>query len=280
MDAAVADTFPTAKVVALVDSGFHMMPGTDIFKFFYNHVEWSHGPAEKGAKKIHIDPSTNKPFEVPSFDWLDRRSMANTLKKYKGRAKIAYIGCDNDHIVYSDRQLMGKYASAFNDTMINSQVDEMWKFLTTTHKCAPKGTVASWVAKCTTHHLTKKMGPEWAKNNGETGNPTVKIKDAISARSFVYNFLTSKPLDPLHPERHHFWFDNRTTQMQDIDCSDSAAHINSGPFTERGYTGTGTSTTTTAVTSAKAEEVANLAVRSGPVASCAAMLWHLLVMLT
>lgn len=208
----VADSFPNAQVYCLVDSGFHMMPGTDIFKFFYNNVPWSHGPGEQLAAKVYTD------YKVPSFDWLDIRSIATQLNGYGGRVKIAYIGCDNDHIVYSDRQLMGKYVTIYNDELYSKhQVDEMWHFLTTTHACAPPGTVSSWVASCTHHHLTLKMGLEMTKmEKGDiktTKYQSVQVKDGISVKDFIYNFLRGEPLDKDHPDRRHFWYDNRTTQM-------------------------------------------------------------------
>merc|ERR1719468_575344 len=40
----VADMWPMAKVSALVDSGFYMMPGHSFFDFLYNFVPWSTGP--------------------------------------------------------------------------------------------------------------------------------------------------------------------------------------------------------------------------------------------
>lgn len=210
----VADLFPDAKVLALVDSGFHMMPGTEVFKYFYNDVSWSHGPGEQEASKVY------KSVEVPSFDWVDLRSIATQLTGYEGRVKIAYIGCDNDHIVYSDRKLMGKYITVYNDSD-NTQVEDMWKFLTVTHKCAPEGSMFSWVAKCTTHHLTKEMGPSWAAYTDRDRHPDVRIDNAIGVKDFVHNFLLGKTLDPRDPHRTMFWYDNRTAQLRDETCPSS-----------------------------------------------------------
>jgi len=209
----VADAFPKANVYALVDSGFHLMPGTDIFTWFYKNVPWSHGPGESKAEKVwNVD--------VPKFDWSDLQSMATELNGYGGRVKVAYIGCDNDHIVYSDRRLIGKYIGEFNDTHhIGSQVSNMWDFLTMTHKCATEGSVSSWVASCTEHHLTRLLGAKWAKNESTLAkNPNVKVDNGITAQDFVYNFLSDRPLDPANPGRHAFWYTDRTSQMQETNC--------------------------------------------------------------
>jgi hypothetical protein len=220
----VADMFPMANVYALVDSGFHLMPGTDIFKYFFNNVAWSHGPGEQQAKKVYTE------YTVPTFDWLDVRAIATQLHGYGGRVKIAYMGCDNDYIVYGDRKLMGQYAvTNYNDTYYTTkQVLEMWTFLENSHKCAPAGTVFSWVASCSAHHLTRVHGANWAEiERGESyaapdAAPTVP--GAISARDFVYNFLKGQPLDPNNPMRYHFWYDNRTDEMAAVDCASGSAY--------------------------------------------------------
>jgi len=115
---------------------------------------------------------------------------------------------------------MGKYVFGFNETSaLGTQVDNMWNFLTATHKCARPGTVVSWVADCTNHHFTRSYAKWWGKNETPSGEPS--IPDSISAMDFVHNFLYGVPLDPANPEKYHFWYDDRADQMSATSCSGS-----------------------------------------------------------
>eukprot|EP00427_Karlodinium_veneficum_P026587 CAMPEP_0169207756 /NCGR_PEP_ID=MMETSP1016-20121227/13762_1 /TAXON_ID=342587 /ORGANISM="Karlodinium micrum, Strain CCMP2283" /LENGTH=265 /DNA_ID=CAMNT_0009285073 /DNA_START=59 /DNA_END=854 /DNA_ORIENTATION=+ len=88
--AQLADQWPDAQIRALVDSGFHL----HFIQMVLDNVVWSPGPGGQQALKIYDQ------YTVPSMDWREVHAFEERLKLYNGRARIAYIGCDEDGIVY------------------------------------------------------------------------------------------------------------------------------------------------------------------------------------
>lgn len=195
----IADMWPTAKVKVLVDSGFHMMPGTRLFEYFYDHIRWSPGPGGQ-QKGMHKD------VKVPQTDWRLKSAIADAIAPYNGRVKIAYIGCDEDYIIDSQREMMAKYVSDFKKTDID-QAPEMWAFVTSTHKCAPDRTVYSYIMKCDDHHYTSR---------DKLGDAPKYQVDNVTLDSFIVNFFNSVPPDPKNPDRVTFWFEEHSIDKEGV----------------------------------------------------------------
>lgn len=189
----IADIWPKAQVSALVDSGFHMMPGSKFFEFFYNNVQWSVGPGGDNAGKM-------KDVKVPRWEWLEEAGISNELTRYNGRIKIAYIACEMDSTVLSDRDRMSKYSEFSGKTI--DQLREMWCFLTHLHRDAPKGTAFSYIANCANHHLTRHGFPE-----------TANLYNEITLKTFTENFLLGKAPDENATNRSTFWYSAHNTSV-------------------------------------------------------------------
>jgi len=88
--------------------------------------------------------------------------------------------------------------------------------MTATQKCAPTGSIYSWIGNCEAHHITRIAGSDWSIGRSEY--PEVIVPGGISAEAFVKQFFLGLPLDPRNKDRLHFWYDNRTSQMKNTSC--------------------------------------------------------------
>lgn len=157
-----------------------------------------------------------------------RLPQSQELARFEGRIKIAYLGCSRDRIVLGDRELMGKYVEGFNASAVN-QMGEMWDFLTTTHKCAPLGTILSYVMDCQEHHLTNTQGQSWAKGfdhrEGDRWKSVGGLPNAPPVRTFVANFFEDLPPDATDTDRHHFWFEDHNIDARGSQCAKVAEEV-------------------------------------------------------
>lgn len=206
----IADMWPAADVRVLVDSGMHLLPGGLIFQHFYKSIAWANNP----SNQANIDDTD---AVVPDFDWNEVTAIANTLNKFDGRVKIAYIQCKNDHIMFSDREKIAKYITDFNTSTVD-QDEEMWSFLTTTHKCAQPGTMSSYVVDCNHHHLTRQDGALWAQGQEDPVHAATQIT-GFPLGPWVSNFFEKKPYDANMPTRTDFWFEAHDIDMEGSSCN-------------------------------------------------------------
>lgn len=208
----LAETWPAAQVRVLVDSGMHLIPGGKIFNYFYNNVSWAPG---LGATPVD-DPSAI----VPRFDWRSVRSVADKLNMFNGRIKVAYIACKDDKIMWGDRGIIAKYVAGFDVSSVN-QYQEMWTFLTTTHKCAKPGTVASYIMDCDFHHLTRTDGEYWAQTQGKGTPEHVSAElPGLPLGQWVSNFFKDKPLDANDTNRTAMWFEAHNIAKEGLVCGE------------------------------------------------------------
>merc|ERR1712113_1059234 len=94
----------SAKVVAFVDSGLHVFPGSKLFNYFYNISSWGPGPRAQGTG---IDTEAI----VPDFDWRVRDVIAHEIASFDGRVSVGYLSCIDDNKVYTDRLKFATYAN-------------------------------------------------------------------------------------------------------------------------------------------------------------------------
>eukprot|EP00933_Yihiella_yeosuensis_P025107 TRINITY_DN19483_c0_g1_i1.p1 TRINITY_DN19483_c0_g1~~TRINITY_DN19483_c0_g1_i1.p1 ORF type:complete len:456 (-),score=69.11 TRINITY_DN19483_c0_g1_i1:142-1509(-) len=198
----VASRFPKAKVAAFVDSGFHLFPGTDAFKWFWDNVAWSPG---KGGEKNIVDKSPG----LPNFDWRSQLAIVEQLRKYPGRLKIAYVACNNDSVVFGDRSILSQY-SDYNGSKEINQYQQMWSYISNLHKCAPPGSAYSYIANCDSHHLTRN-GFKPAHNN----------PGMMKIENFTNNFLLMKQVDPTDAKRTSFWYEGHNVLAEGGACSEA-----------------------------------------------------------
>jgi len=238
----IADLWPTANVKGLVDSGFHILPGSTTFKYFYEQAPWGPGPPGSLGDDGSIATGIYKEqvyANLPKFDWRNLDAIPTELASYDGRVQIAYLSCLDDRIVYSDRVLLRSYAvNKGNDDIITKAKhhSDIWSFLTNLHKCAPNFTF-SYVQDCTAHHQTR------------SGFGAPARAGYVSAKLFTERFLTgTRPIDVNHASMQNFWFEDHTATGVDAKCSAVRRRrgVSDTTTTTADTTGTVSDTTTTA----------------------------------
>jgi len=179
----VANMFPTTEVLVLADSAMHVLPGTEVFKYFWNKVQWSPNPtAQHDLAKLYAPNMTS----LPTFDWRSFSAIPNMLWHYDGRVKVLYIGCNKDEVVLGDRVALTKYA---NLSVATSVEEEMWDFLQRLARDSPPGCAFSYISNGTCHHQTRKgfMGAINARDSSDVG-----------PQKFTEAFLKGKLSVPAH----------------------------------------------------------------------------------
>jgi len=204
----IAEMWPNAQVTALVDSGFHMFPGSSFARFYYDNVEWSNGPGGDNKGRLPMPAGQS----LPDMAWTSKFAIVDDLKAHSN-LRVAYIACNQDRIVDSDRLLMNQYSS-FDGTAIQ-QAEEMWDFLTLLDQCAPMGRALSYVGDCSEHHLTK-----------GSVKSDANLPNTITLSTFVNNFLAGAAPDAQEVNRSAYWFESQTKVQAAYeglvgDCSDN-----------------------------------------------------------
>jgi len=177
----VAEMFPQANVHIFSDSGFHMMPGSAFFKYFWANVSWSTGPGGENNGMVGSAEITDE--QMPTWDWRETLAVSKQLTEYEGRVKIAFLACSRDKVVESDREKMGQF-SDFDRSNFN-QLQDMWGYVRNLHKCAPDGTVFSYISDCELHH---------ASRAGFSDDAINLPGHNVTAQAFVDGFLSQEPL--------------------------------------------------------------------------------------
>eukprot|EP00929_Paragymnodinium_shiwhaense_P081470 TRINITY_DN4263_c0_g1_i1.p1 TRINITY_DN4263_c0_g1~~TRINITY_DN4263_c0_g1_i1.p1 ORF type:complete len:685 (+),score=146.46 TRINITY_DN4263_c0_g1_i1:88-2142(+) len=202
----VADMWPESQVAAFVDSGLHVMPGTSLYKYFWDNGAWGPGPAGQGEGLVDVPM-------MPNFDWRDPEALATEVASHNGRVKIGYLSCIDDDIVFSDRLKLGGYTgdiALFDQwSEYSLQRAETWEFLNTMHSCAPEGSVYSYIQNCSRHHQTRQ---EFHKTTDSYVNP-----GQIPPKLFFSNLMNGKTVDPNNTAKAQFWFDE--SKAKTVTCS-------------------------------------------------------------
>jgi len=178
-----ADMFPTAEVRVVADSAMHVLPGTEVFKYFWSEVQWSPNPGGRHDLAQLYAPGM---VSLPTFDWRSLSAISDMLRQYAGRVKLLYIACNNDEVVKGDRNSLSAYA---NFTAPTSVEEEMWDFIQRLVRDAPAGSAFSYISQGTCHHQTRN-GFVPAINASDSSDPGPK--------RFTEAFLKGEPLDTAH----------------------------------------------------------------------------------
>eukprot|EP00928_Gymnodinium_smaydae_P044976 TRINITY_DN30021_c0_g2_i1.p1 TRINITY_DN30021_c0_g2~~TRINITY_DN30021_c0_g2_i1.p1 ORF type:complete len:555 (+),score=53.83 TRINITY_DN30021_c0_g2_i1:99-1763(+) len=204
----VADMWTDAKVYALVDSPFHVFPGTQLFDYFWDKAQYGQGPsAERTPHYRDID--------LPDFDWRLQDALAKEIQSHEGRVKLAYISCLDDYVVYGDRTTMAVHAKldGLMKTLLDkeTQHNRTWAFLNSLHGCSPDGSIYSFVLDCPNHHQTRR--DEWFTSTAPGSDVTM--------HEFSVNFLKGLPPNPENLTRQKYWFEDHAPTESDLCCKSS-----------------------------------------------------------
>eukprot|EP00747_Dinoflagellata_sp_TGD_P023071 gnl/TRDRNA2_/TRDRNA2_129538_c0_seq1.p1 gnl/TRDRNA2_/TRDRNA2_129538_c0~~gnl/TRDRNA2_/TRDRNA2_129538_c0_seq1.p1 ORF type:complete len:587 (+),score=55.90 gnl/TRDRNA2_/TRDRNA2_129538_c0_seq1:2-1762(+) len=242
----IADMWPAANVAALADSGLHSLPGTMLFKHFYERAPWGPGLGRESASIAADTP-------MPDFDWRQLDAVASHISSFDGRVTAAHVSCIDDKGVLWQRKVMANYAQLDKrfpegtKSLVSKsrQHDEAWSFLTNLEACAPNGTVYSYILNCSEHHLTRNYL-----------NEMHSLEGTISVKTFVENFLVGEPPDPDDPARTHFWYEQHEPEGDDGTCPSEVRRRRAPapPVRRRRTTAVETSTTPSSTTAVEMHE--------------------------
>lgn len=237
----IADMWPEANVTGLVDSGFHIFPGSKLFQDFYDKSAWGPGPAGQGN-------GTETGFEVPDFDWREADAVARHVASFDGRVKIAYLACIDDDVVYQDRGKLASYANLGTplENLLDhhQQHEDTWNFIATLHHCTPQGSSFSYIQNCSNHHQTR--------NGFAVTNPDT----TVTPKQFVERILNGQSPDPTDATRTQFWY--KSVANKGADCNSAVRRrrdrTTAAPTTTATTRAAATATTTKAPTTTPTTE--------------------------
>jgi len=179
----VVDKWKDAKVNVLVDSGFLMFPGSDMFDWWDQTVTWGTGPAMDKENRLQDTPA-------PILSWTEPM-----LAISESRIRVAYLACDDDGTVSSDRKRMRLDGAQVGDTL--RHLKDQFCLLVHLRDDSPANQAYSYFAECESHYISRDNFPQVAN-----------IAGTITAKTFVENFLAGNAPDPGNPTKSAFWFDN------------------------------------------------------------------------
>lgn len=206
---AVADMFPTTQIHVLADSAMHVLPGTDVFSYFWNEVQWSPSPEGKHDLATVYAPGMTS---LPAFDWRSPTAISDMLQRYDGRVKLLYISCNHDKVVIGDRVLLAGYANLTVATDKEEVAEEMWEFLQRLTRDAPAGSVFTYISEGDCHHQTRKPFGA-AVNASDASDP--------GPEKFTEAFLKGEPTGAAH-----MWCCNKTpSEPSTVEMSSAVSRV-------------------------------------------------------